>query len=195
MSERIKIGIIIGSIRPNRFAEKATNFISEIAKKNQDIDTEILDLKEIKLPEFDSAVSPGYVQDGNYGKPEYNSWAQKIASFDAFIFVAPEYNRGYSSTLKNAIDCIYSEWNNKAVGFVSYGSVGGGRVVEQLRLVAVELQMAPIRNAVHIMSPWNLVDESGNLKDGALNDYIHAGENMLNQLIWWAKALKNARNS
>jgi NAD(P)H-dependent FMN reductase len=104
--------------------------------------------------------------------------------------ISPEYNHGYSSAIKNAIDSIYIEWNNKPVGFLSYGSAGGARAVEQLREVAVELQMAPIRNGVHIMSPWNLTDEKGQLKSGALDDYEKPMQNMLEQLSWWARALK-----
>ena len=97
--------------------------------------------------------------------------------------------------LKNAMDWVYQEWNNKPMGFVAYGSVGGARAVEQLRTVAVELQMAPVRNAVHIPAHWVLLDEKGVLKTGALDSYQMAAEGLLTQLVWWANALKAARGT
>ena len=97
--------------------------------------------------------------------------------------------------LKNALDWVYREWNHKAVGFVAWGGVGGARSVEQLRLVAVELQMAPMRNAVHIVAPWMMTDEKGALKAGALDGFKNAADTMLNDVIWWGKALKTAREN
>ena len=123
-----------------------------------------------------------------------NRWAEKIAEADGFIIVTPEYNHGYPSNLKNNIDSIYKEWNKKPVCFVAYGSTGGARVVQQLRGVAIELQMAPIRPSVHIMSPWHLVDADGALKSGALDSYLSSAQNMLNELIWWTNALLEAKN-
>jgi NAD(P)H-dependent FMN reductase len=153
----------------------------------------LLDLKDYSLPIFEEAVSPAYVQ-GAYENPEANRWAQKIAEADGFIVVTPEYNHGYPSSLKNNIDYLYKEWGNKPICFVSYGSAGGARVIQQLRQVAIELQMAPIRNSVHIMSPWSLTEPDGTLKSGALDSYIKSAQNMFGQLTWWATALKNARD-
>lgn len=195
MSEKIKISIILGSTRDGRFGEMPANLVKEMAEKLENTDVELLDLKEIDLPNFKSAVSPAYITNKDYGNEKVNSFADKIRESDAFVFVTPEYNRGYSAAIKNAIDSIYLEWNNKAVACVSYGSVGGARAMEQLRQVAIELQMAPIRNGVHIFAPWNLVNEDGKLKDGALEPYKSQIENMLSQLVWWAGALKKARNS
>ena len=195
MSEKIKIAVILGSVRIGRFGDKPAKMLTEIANKTEGVEVDFIDLKEVNLPNFESAVSPAYVTNKDYGNEKINAFAERIGKADAFIMISPEYNHGYSSAIKNAIDSVYIEWNKKPVGFLSYGSAGGARAVEQLREVAVELQMAPIRNAVHIMSPWNLVDESGNLKEGVLNEYEKPRENMLEQLIWWAKALKTARNS
>lgn len=155
----LKIKIIVGSTRRNRFSEKPAAWIYEKAKNN-----------EIA-----------------------RKWAAKINEADAFIIVTPEYNHGTSGVLKNALDYIYYEWNNKSVGFVSYGGVGGARAVEQLRGVAIELQMAPIRNAVHIPQHWNLLDENGSMKDGALDPFKGSATIFLDQLLWWARALKIAR--
>lgn len=191
----LNVKIIVGSTRPGRFSEKVLPWLNAKLANRSGIQAEILDLKEHQLPYFDAPMSPAYVQDGNYGSDAVNAWAKKIGEADAYIIIAPEYNHGYTAVLKNALDVVYGEWNNKAVGFVSYGSVGGGRVVEQLRQVAVELQMASTRNAVHIQAPWFLLDENGALKEGALDDYTHALGGMLDQLEWWGNALKTARTS
>jgi NAD(P)H-dependent FMN reductase len=195
MSEKVKLTVILGSVRIGRFGQWPAKMIKEVAEKISDFEVSFIDLKEENLPNFESAVSPAYITNQDYGNEKINSFADKIRESDAFIMISPEYNHGYSSAIKNAIDSIYIEWNKKPVGFLSYGSAGGARAVEQLREVAVELQMAPIRNGVHIMSPWNLVDENGNLKDGALTEYESSMQNMLDQLLWWANALKIARNS
>ena len=188
----INIKIILASIRSNRFGDKPAKWILNIANKTEGISAELLDLKDYQLPIFAETTSPAYVT-GDYATPEVNRWAQKIAEADGFIIVTPEYNHGYPSSLKNNIDYLYKEWNNKPVCFVAYGSTGGTRSTQQLRQVAVELQMAPIRSSVHIISPWLLVEEDGSLKPGALDSYAKSGENMLAQLLWWANALKNAR--
>lgn len=195
MSEKINLTIILGSVRIGRFGDKPAKMLKEIAEKMNDFEVSFIDLKGENLPNFESSVSPAYITNKDYGNEKVNAFADKIRESDAFVMISPEYNHGYSSAIKNSIDSIYLEWNNKPVGFLSYGSAGGARAVEQLREVAVELQMAPIRNGVHIMSPWNLVDENGNLKAGALDEHEKPMQNMLKQLLWWAKALKSARNS
>jgi len=140
-------------------------------------------------------VSPAYVENGDYGNEAINTWGKKIAEADAFIIISPEYNHGTSGILKNALDSVYREWNQKAVAFISYGSAGGARAVEQLRQVAVELQMASTRSAVHIQAPWLLSEQDGSLKEAALDPYTTSLNNTLDQLTWWAKALQSARTN
>lgn len=193
MADTLKLKIIVGSTRPKRFSEKATAWITEIAKKNSNFDVEVLDLREWALPYFDEPTSPSQIKVGEFPNELVNKWGRKIEEGDAFIAVAPEYNHGYSAVLKNAFDYVYAPWNNKPIAFVSYGSVGGGRSVEQMREIAIELQMAPIRAAVHIQSPWNLLDEKDELKPGALAPYQKSAEGMLAQLAWWGRALSAAR--
>ncbi|MBI2046356.1 MAG: NAD(P)H-dependent oxidoreductase [Parcubacteria group bacterium] len=194
MSTQVKIKIILGSTRQNRFSDKPGAWIFEETKKKEGVDAELLDLRDYPLPFFDEPMSPAMIKDGAYPNEATKKWALKISEADAFIMVTPEYNHGTSGVLKNALDSVYTEWNNKPIGFVSYGGVGGARAVEQLRLVAIELQMAPIRSAVHIMGgPWNLLDDNGKLKDGALEPFQQSAEGMLDQLMWWARALKTAR--
>ena len=189
----LNVKVILGSTRPGRFSEKVLPWIQENLTSESNMHVEVLDLRDFNLPFFESASSPSFNTTGDYGNELVNKWAGKIKEADAFIMVAPEYNHGYTAVLKNALDVVYKEWNNKPVAFISYGSVGGGRVVEQLREVAVELQMASTRSAVHIQAPWMLRDEAGELKAGALDGYVQALKDTVAQLNWWGEALKAAR--
>ncbi|KKW19860.1 MAG: NADPH-dependent FMN reductase [Parcubacteria group bacterium GW2011_GWA2_51_10] len=192
-TERLRVKLILGSTRPSRFSEKAGAWIKEQAAKRPEFDIELLDLREYQLPFYDESVSPSTIKDGNYAKDEVKRWSEKIREADAYIIVAPEYNHGIPAVLKNALDYVYYEWNRKPVAFIAYGSVAGARSVEQLREVAVELQMAPVRQAVHIPNPWELLEENGSLKKGALDPYQKSAAIMLDNLLWWGRALKAAR--
>lgn len=191
----VHVKVILGSTRPGRFSELLTPWIAAGIEAQSEVSYEVLDLRTYPMPFYEEIGSPAVVQDGAYPNKEVRKFATKIGEADGFLVVAPEYNHGYTAILKNAFDSVYGEWNNKPIGFVSYGSVGGGRVVEQLRQVSIELQMAPIRNAVHIQAPWFLRDESGDLKVGALDDYNQSLERTLEQLVWWGNALKQARST
>jgi NAD(P)H-dependent FMN reductase len=188
----LTIKVIVGSIREGRFGDKPANWIFEHAKKMEGWNVELLDLRDYQLPQFNEAVSPAWVK-GEYGNPDVDRWAGKIAEADGYIIVTPEYNHSFSSALKNNIDHLYKEWNKKAVGFVGYGLSGGASAIQHLRGVAVELQMAPIRSEIYIPAPWNLTEKDGSLKAGVLDAYEKSAENLLVQLDWWARALKAAR--
>jgi NAD(P)H-dependent FMN reductase len=183
----IKIGIILGSTRPNRNGEAVAKWVYKVAKKRRDAAFELVDIKDFDLPLLDEPLSPIL---GQYSKPHTRVWAAKIDSFDAYVFVAPEYNHGISGALKNAIDFLFAEWNNKAAGFVSYGSVSGARAVEHLRLVLAEVQIATIRNQVLLSMFTDFenfsVFKPGPTKEQSVND-------MLDQLIAWGGALKTLR--
>jgi NAD(P)H-dependent FMN reductase len=187
-----KLAIIVGSIRPNRFADHAARWIEEIARRRRDFEVELIDLKDYPMPLFAEEASPFYAPSKD---AVARRWQEKLAEFDAFIFTAAEYNRGPTPVLKNALDYAYAEWNNKPVSFVGYGGVGGARAIEQLRLHAIELQMAPIRTAIHILWPTYLavVKEGKKLSDF---DYLNqSARDMLDQLAWWTAALKTARDN
>src|SRR5712664_4921352 len=143
----LKIGIIVGSTRPGRKAAAVAKWVHDILKSRNDAEFEIVDIEDYKLPLLDEPVPPIMHQ---YGKAHTKSWSDKIASFDAYVFVTPEYNHATSAALKNAIDFLYHEWNNKAAGFVGYGGAGGVRAVENLRLVMGELQVADVKAQVGI---------------------------------------------
>lgn len=196
----LKIKIIIGSTRQNRFSEKPSQWIFEevssyakASENKEEIGVELLDLRDYQMPFLNDAITPSKAQ-GNYENEIVKKWATKIKEGDAFIIVAPEYNHGYPGVLKNALDSIFIEWDKKPVGFVSYGGVGGARMVEQLRLVALELGMIPIKTAIHIQQQWNLLDENGNLKPAAFDPFKEKADRFLNQLLWWANLLKSARH-
>ncbi len=126
------------STRPGRNGEAGAKWVHEIAQKRSDAEFELVDIKDFNLPLLDEPV-PSIM--GQYSKPHTKAWAAKIGSFDGYVFVTPEYNHGISGALKNAIDFLFREWNDKAAGFVSYGGAGGARAVEQLRLVMAEVQI------------------------------------------------------
>jgi len=186
-----KIGIIIGSTRPGRFADHPAKWIEETAKARGDLDVEVLDLRDYKMPHFDEATSPAW---GPSKDEAALRWQKKIATLDGYIVTAAEYNRGPTGVLKNALDYAYNEWTNKPIAFVGYGGVGGARAIEQLRLNAIELQMAPIRAGVHILFPVYLavVKEGKKLSD--FEEIVQSGKVMLDQFVWWTNALKAARD-
>ena len=195
--EPLHISVIVGSTRKNRFSEKPARWIFEEAKKREGVEAELLDLRDYPLPFYDEPVGASMLDGTNYTNDVAPQWAKKVAAADGFIIVTPEYNHGYSAVLKNALDYTYKDWNNKAVGFVSYGGVGGARSVEQLRLVCVELQMAPVRNAVHIPGSTFFPILMGKAEWKPLEDasLMNAAGGMLDQLLWWTKALKAARQA
>jgi len=182
-----RIGIILGSTRPNRNGEQVAKWVYEIAARRDDAEFELVDLRDYPLPHLDEPLPPSM---GQYQNEHTRQWADKIASFDGFIFVTPEYNHSTSGVLKNAIDYLYSEWNNKAVGFVSYGGVGGARAAEHLRLVAGELQMADVRQQVAL----SLLTEFENFSVFKPGDYNRAAlDTLLDQVIAWSNALAPLR--
>jgi NAD(P)H-dependent FMN reductase len=161
--------------------------VHQIAATRDDAEYEIVDIEHYKLPLLDEPMPPSMRQ---YKNPHTKAWSEKINSFDAFVFVTPEYNHGTSGALKNAIDFLYKEWNNKAAGFVGYGSVGGVRAVESLRLVMGELMIADVRAQV-ALSMFTDFENFTSFKPAPHHDKsVHA---MLDQVIAWGEALKPLR--
>jgi NAD(P)H-dependent FMN reductase len=188
----VKIALIVGSTRPNRFADVPARWVEKGAAERSDMKLETLDLRDWPLPLFNEPASPA-ATGGVWSTPATESWRRKINEFDGFIATAAEYNHGPTAVLKNALDSAFNEWKEKAISFVGYGGVGAARAVEQLRLNAIELQMAPTKLAVHIgLEPF-----LGVLRQGkTLDDYPYlapARTAMFDQLVWWARALANAR--
>lgn len=183
----IRLAIIIGSTRPGRKADAVAQWVNGIAKKRGDAEVELIDILDFNLPLLDEPVPPAM---GQYSKPHTKAWAAKIDSFDAFVFVTPEYNHGTSGALKNAIDYLYREWNNKAAGFVGYGSAGGVRAVEHLRLVMGELMVADVRAQV-MLSLYTDFENFTTFKPAPHHE--KSVQAMLDQLVSWGTALQNVR--
>ncbi len=183
----LKIGIITGSTRPGRVNLQVAEWVKHIADKRSDVTFEIVDIADYQLPLYDEAIPAAY---GQYAHEHTKKWAAKIGSLDGFIFVTPEYNHSFSGALKNAIDFIYGEWNNKAAGFVSYGSGGGIRAVEQLRQIMSEIQIADVRAQV-FMSLFSDFENFSVFKPDPRHEA--SLETVLDQVISWSKALKSVR--
>ena len=183
----LKIGIIVGSTRPGRKAAAVAKWVYDILKARQDADFEIVDIEDYKLPLLDEPAPPRMHQ---YSKPHTKAWSEKIASLDAYIFVTPEYNHATSAALKNAIDYLFHEWNNKAAGFVGYGGAGGVRAVENLRLVMGEVEIADVRAQV-ALSMLNDFENFTTFKPHAQHDKaVHL---MADQVVAWGGALQALR--
>ena len=187
------IAVIIGSTRQARFGDKPAQWFMEKVSDHADLDFELVDLRDFNLPIFDEAASNAYVPATS---PEAQRWQEVVRRFDGYVLVLPEYNHSVPGALKNALDHDYTGWGRKPMGALAYGSMGGARSLEHLRGIAVELQMVPLRNAVHIgggdfFKVWTggqnapISEIEDNLK-GSLNA-------MLDELVWWTKATKAAR--
>ncbi len=189
-----KIALIIGSTRKSRFADIPAQWMLAQAKARTDMDVELVDLRDFDLPLFDEVASNLWAPSSD---PRAVAWQKKIAEFDGYIFVVAEYNRSITGALKNALDQAYVEWNRKPFTAMAYGSVGGTRALEHLRLIGVELQMVPTRNAVHLgMGDFFKVHPglggSGNIADVEAS-LLPAAQASLDDLVWWANATKAAR--
>jgi NAD(P)H-dependent FMN reductase len=182
-----KIAIILGSTRPGRNGEAVARWVLEHASRRSDAEFELVDLADFQLPHLDEAVPPSF---GQYSQPHTRAWADKIAEFDGYVFVTPEYNHSTSGALKNAIDYLYAEWTNKAAGFVSYGANGGTRAVEHLRLIMAELQVATVRGQVAL----GLMTDFVNFREFTPQPFQQQSLNaMLDQLVAWSSALAPLR--
>ena len=189
-----KIAIIVSSTRPTRFADIPTAWIKAQAEARGDIEVEIVDLRDHKLPFFAEVASNAWAPSQD---PAAVAWQKKVGEFDGYIFVVAEYNRSITGELKNALDQAYVEWAKKPMGAIAYGSMGGANALGHLQNIGVELQMVPTRNHVRIgggdffkVHPG--FGGSGNLADieGSIGPSAKA---MFDDVIWWAKATKAAR--
>jgi len=183
----LRIGIVLGSTRPGRLGEGVARWVLGIASRRTDAAFELVDLLEYPLPHLDEPIPAAA---GRYAHDHTKAWSAKIASFDGYVFVTPEYNHSTSGVLKNAIDFLHAEWNNKAAGFVGYGAAGGVRAVEHLRLVLAELQVATVRAQGALYLGTDFVDRRKLQPDPIRERSVVA---MLDQLVAWSRALRTVR--
>ena len=189
----LKLQIIVGSTRQARFSEKPARYLFDELKLRPNVDAELVDLRDWPLPFFDLPISPARAN-GKYGHELVEAWARKIASADGYVMVTPEYNHGYPAVLKNATDWTFAEWNHKPMSFVGWGNVGGARAIEQLRLVAVELEVAPLRHAVHILPDVMIAARQTDRDDlSVFAPLVPRLDLLADDLEWWMGALTPAR--
>ena len=184
----LRIAIVTGSTRPGRNNEAVANWVYSLSKERKDAEFELVDIANYKLPLLDETMPPMF---GQYAHEHTKAWSEKIDSFDAYVFVTPEYNHSTSAALKNAIDYLYREWNNKVAGFVSYGGhAGGARAIEHLRLIMAEVMVATVRASVLL----SLLTDFENFRIFKPNPQhekeLHA---LLDQIVAWGGALKALR--
>ena len=189
------ISVIVGSTREGRFSERPAHWILRHLMKRDGIDARLLDLRDFPMPFFDQPITPATPGRPPFEHEVVQRWTAAIAQSDGFVFVTPEYNYGPAAVLKNAIDWVYPEWHRKAACFVSYGSAGGVRSVQQLRQTVIELQLAPIRSSVHIPVATLMAHYRGGDVDAGLTELEGHAEAMIDDLLWRTAALKAARAS
>jgi NAD(P)H-dependent FMN reductase len=186
------LDIILGSSRQGRFADQVSGWVSSRVSERTDVSFEVVDLREHPLPFLDQPP-PAYT-----GRSYPNAHSAELGRIldraDGFLILTPEYNHGYPAVLKNAMDHTFVEWNRKPVAFVGWGNVGGARAIEQLRLVAVELELAPLRHAVHILPDlMRALHQSGADPQEAFRPLDGRLTLLLDDLVWWSNALAAAR--
>lgn len=183
----LKIAVILGSTRPGRNGKAVADWVLEQAQHRPGATYELIDLADYPLPHLDEAIPPSA---GQYAGEHTKAWAATIAAYDGFIFVTPEYNHSTSGVLKNAIDYLYGEWNNKAAGFVSYGSLGGARAIEHLRAISAELQIADVRQQLSF-SLFTDFENFSVFRPGP--QYAAQAAVLFDQVESWSAALKHVR--
>ena len=183
----LRIAIILGSTRPGRNGEAVANWAHQIARTRRDAEFELVDIQDYNLPLLDEPIPPSL---GEYMHEHTRRWSEKIGSFDGYVFVTPEYNHSTSAALKNAIDYLYEEWNNKAAGFIGYGSAMGVRAVEHLRLIMGELQVADVRAQV-MLSLYSDFEQFTKFTPAPHHE--QALRAMLDQVVAWSGAMQMLR--
>lgn len=193
MAQLPNIAIIIGSTRDSRFADKPAAWMLKQAQARGDMTVELVDLRDFDLPLFNEMGGNKFVPTQD---PAALAWQAKIVEFDGYIFVTAEYNHSVTGALKNALDQAYVEWNRKPMGAIGYGGLGAARALEHLRNIAVELEMVPVRGAVHIAGgdfmAVHPLGANGPIED--IEDHLLGGaKELLNDIVWWANATKAAK--
>lgn len=181
---KLFIPIILGTAREGRASENVAKFVLGEMAKFTDVETELIDARDYRLEATDNTES----------KEKAKKLSEKISRADGLIIVSPEYNHGYPGELKMMLDMLYREYFRKPIGIcgVSMGGLGGARMVEQLRLVSIELHMVPIREAIYFSNAQQLFDEGGAIKD---QSYVSRFKTFMDEMSWYAKALKEAREN
>jgi NAD(P)H-dependent FMN reductase len=189
-----RIAVVLGSTRQGRFGDKPAAWVARHLSARDGVDVDLVDLRAHPLPLFDGPPPARTLR--NYPTDDVARLARRIDAADGFVLLTPEYNHGYSAVLKNAMDHTFVEWQRKPVAFVGWGNVGGARAVEQLRLVTVEFEMAPLRHAVHILPDLMAASRASEPFDPSVFALLEPRlEKLADDLLWWSQALASARTS
>lgn len=191
----MKLGIIVGTTRDGRQTPKQAKWVAETAKQNEDVEVEIIDLKDYPMPFFTESTSPRYNLDRTPA-PEVQKFLDAVARQDAYVFVTPEYNHSIPAVLKNAFDYLTWETNRKPAAIVSHGTVGGARAAMHLKEIISEGKAVPIPNFVAFAHMSEAIDDNGQLAEELkANPYGPQAtlEALLDELVWYGEVLKNAR--
>jgi NAD(P)H-dependent FMN reductase len=187
------IQVILASTREGRFGEKAAAWLMDRLSARADMAVELVDLRDHPLPIFNQAAPPARTL-RDYPNEAIAKWGSTVDAADGYMVVTPEYNHGYPASLKSALDYIFPELNRKPMAFVGYGNVGGARAIEQLRLVAVEFEMAPLRHAIHILPELMIPARGAEPFDvemfASLDERL---DRAAIDLVWWARTLAAGR--
>jgi NAD(P)H-dependent FMN reductase len=183
----IRAAVIIGSTREGRYADVIANWFLARARRRDDLTVDVLDLAEIDLP----------ARFTRERTPALTDYLSRLGEADAFVVITPEYNHSYPASLKHAVDFANLEWHRKPLAFVSYGGVSGGlRAVEHLRQVFAERHAFGIRDTVSFHNPWPQFADDGELHDPAATEAAETAVRlMIDDLVWWATALRRAREA
>jgi NAD(P)H-dependent FMN reductase len=193
MTAKPRIAVIVGSTRPTRFADAPARWILKQAQARDDMDVELVDLRDYPLPFFDEVASDMWAPSQN---PEALRWQATVAQYDGYIFVVAEYNHSITGVLKNALDQAYKQWIRKPFTAIGYGGVGAARAVEHLRAIGTELQMVSTHAAVHIGGGdfMTVFPMGGNKPIEEIEaNLLPSATTALDELIWWAKATMAAK--
>jgi NAD(P)H-dependent FMN reductase len=190
-----RIAVIVTSTRHDRFADKPARWVQAQLAQDEGVEVDLIDLRDFDLPFFDGP--PPATHPRAYTNAEVERFAIHIDAADAFLVLTPEYNHGYTADLKNAMDWTFIEWNRKPIAFIGWGNVGAARAIEQLRTVAIEFEMAPVRHAVHILPdvfrPARAKTDPADLT--AFEPLQERFTRMLDDLVWWSNVLKAGRSN
>lgn len=189
------LSVIVGSTREGRFSEKPARWVMDRLGNRAGVEARLLDLRDYPMPFFDQAVPPATPGRAPYPDAHVQRWTEAIGASDGFIFVTSEYNYGPPAVLKNAIDWVYPEWNRKAVAFTSWGSANGARAVQQLREVAIELQLHPVRSSLHLPIPLLMEHFQGVAPGPGWDDLAGPADSMIDELVWWTETLASRRRA
>ncbi|WP_286220980.1 NADPH-dependent FMN reductase [Marinobacter apostichopi] len=185
----LKLQTIICSTRPGRVGPSIAKWFNDFANANGNFESTLVDLADFQLPVYNE---PNHPRLQKYEHEHTKAWSKSVDDADAYVYVIPEYNYCPPSSFTNALDYVYTEWNYKPCGFVSYGGVSGGlRSAQLAKQLVTTLKMMPMMEGVMVQMPWNLLDENKNFQ--ASEHHEDSGKTMLEELEKWAQALQSIR--